>query len=242
MELKAIAVDDEPLALDIIEDYCAKLPLINLVEKFDNPLLAINYLKSNTVDVVFLDIQMDDLTGIQVVELLNNKPYIIFTTAYDSYAVKSYELQVNDYLLKPISLDRFMKAVNKAYEEIIQKTYLNTVKPDTNGELPNEYFFIKTESRIQKVKFNDILYIEGQGDYLQVVTEQEKFMTLMNFKKLEEYLPASEFYRVHKSFMVSLQRINSIERSRIKIGEKIIPISETYKKPFFDFLKEKGLY
>ncbi len=243
MKINCIAIDDEPLALKIIKEYSDKIPFLNLVKTFDNALDVIEFLKTNKIDIMFLDIQMEELTGIQLIKILTNKPKIILTTAYDTYAIKSYELDVTDYLLKPFPFERFAMAVNKAYEQIMLeinnqvKTEIHT-QPDTHNE---DYFFVKTEFRLQKIVYNDILYIEGQGDYQSIVTVKGKIMTLQNFTKLENILPSNNFVRVHKSYIVSLHKIEKIERNRIRIGEKSIPISDTYKDKFFEILSKRKL-
>jgi two-component system, LytTR family, response regulator len=242
MKIKCIAIDDEPLALEIIKDYSGKVPFLDLVKTFDNALESMDYLKNNKADLLFLDIQMEELTGIQLLKVLNPKPNVIFTTAYDSFAIQGFELDAVDYLLKPISFERFLKAVNKVYEKLnVEQLIENKSKEVTIYTPGDDYFFVKTEFRLEKVKFSDILYIEGMGDYLRIVTPGKRLMTLQNFKKMEEMLPANKFYRVHKSYIVSLDKIENIERNRIKISDKIIPISDTYKKPFFDFLDKRKL-
>jgi two-component system, LytTR family, response regulator len=242
MTIDCIAIDDEPLALEIIKEYCAKVSFLNLVKTFDNALESIDYIKKNKVDLLFLDIQMEELTGLQLLNVLNPKPNVIFTTAYDSFAIQGFELDAIDYLLKPISFERFLKAVNKAYEKMnVEHMVENKTKEVTIFTPGDEYFFVKTEFRLEKVNFADILYIEGMGDYLRIVTPSKRLMTLQNFRKMEEMLPSSKFYRVHKSYIVALDKIENIERNRIKITDKLIPISDTYKKPFFDFLDRRKL-
>ena len=244
MTINCIAIDDEPLALDIIKEYSAKIPFLNLVQTFDNAIDVIDFLKNNRIDIMFLDIQMEELTGIQLLKVLINKPKVILTTAYDTYAIKSYELDVTDYLLKPFPFERFAKAVNKAYEQIMLEQGTQVTNPMNAGNIdipPDDYFFVKTEFRLQRVNFEDILYIEGQGDYQSIVTVKGKIMTLQNFAKLEKSLPANIFIRVHKSFIISLHRIEKIERNRIRIGEKSIPISDTYKDKFFEMLEKRKL-
>lgn len=243
MTINCIAVDDEPLALNIIREYVSKVPFLNLIKTFDNGIDVFEYLKTNKVELMFLDIQMEELTGIQLLNLLQNKPKIILTTAYDSYAIKGYELDVTDYLLKPFSFERFFKAVNKSYELLMlekgeKSEIANTYKEISTHE---DYFFVKTEFRLQKINFDDILYLEGQGDYICIVTTTGKIMTLQNFSKIESILPSSKFMRVHKSYIISLSRIEKIERNRIKTGEKIIPISDTYKDKFFEELERRRL-
>ncbi len=244
MTINCIAVDDEPLALNIVKEYSGKISFLNLVRTFDNAIDVIDFLKTSRIELMFLDIRMEELTGIQLLKVLKNRPKVILTTAYDSYAIKSYELDVTDYLLKPFSFERFTKAVNKAYEQLMLEKGIEPVHTGTKDDIstPGEdYFFVKTEFRLQKVNFSDILYIEGQGDYQAIVTNKGKIMTLQNFARLEGSLPANTFVRVHKSFIVSLRQIEKIERNRIRIGEKSIPISETYKDKFYQVLERRGL-
>ncbi|MHC1707189.1 MAG: LytR/AlgR family response regulator transcription factor [Bacteroidales bacterium] len=241
MKIRCIAVDDEPLALDIIEDYIKKIPFLELKGVFQNAMECLDFLKNNSVDLLFLDIQMESLTGIQLLKVLKEKPAVIFTTAYDKYAIEGYELDVTDYLLKPISFERFLKAVDKVYDKLSvnQKNNSNTPSEVHIFNPKSDFFFVKTEFRLQKVAFSDILYIEGMGDYLRIITGKERIMTLQNFKNMEDILPAETFVRVHRSYIVSVDKIISIERNRIKIADQLIPIGENYKKNFFRIL-EKG--
>lgn len=244
MKINCIAIDDEPLALDIIKDYAQKVSFLNLIQTFDNALESLDFLKQNKVELLFLDIQMDDLTGIQLLNIIKQKPLVIFTTAYDKFALQGYDLDALDYLLKPISFERFLRAIDKAYDRLSSKMEPTAtenglkVLPNT----PNDgYFFVKTEFHLEKVKFCDILFIEGMGDYLLIQTQTSRIMTLQNFKKIEDILPGGQFQRVHKSYIVALDKINKIERNRIYINQKIIPISDTYKKSFYDVLEGKKL-
>jgi Response regulator of the LytR/AlgR family len=243
MKISCVAIDDEPLALDIIKDYTQKVPFLRLQATFDNAVESIEYLKNNKVDLLFLDIQMDELTGIQLLNILKEKPLVIFTTAYDSYAVKGYELDAIDYLLKPISFERFLKAAEKVYDRLNQKRGTPPVVKEVKAVPGNsdDYFFVKTEFHLERLKFSEILYIEGMGDYLMIHTPTKKIMTLQNFKKIEEILPEERFCRVHKSYMIALDKIESIERNRIKIGSSLIPISDSYKKLFYDLIEKRGL-
>jgi len=243
MKLNCIAIDDEPLALDKIEAYVKKVPFLNLIASFDNAIDSIEFIKANKVDLMFLDIQMDEFTGIQLLETLTEKPKVILTTAYDSYALKGYELDVADYLLKPISFDRFMQAVNKVFDSFGKESgngakVNKTVSAEDKKE---DFIFIKTEYRMQKVVFSEILYIEGMKDYLRIITPDAKIMTLQSFNKMEEMLPKEDFMRIHKSFIIAIDKIKSIERRGVKIADQMIPIGETYKKQFFDILKQRGL-
>ncbi len=241
MKIRCIAIDDEPLALDIIREYCSKVPFLELVRTFDNALDSIEFIRTNSIDLIFLDIQMGELTGIQLLNALKTKPYVIFTTAYDRYAIQGFELDVIDYMLKPISFDRFVKGADKVYEKMQMAQMIRT-KPETSvssvlGE--ETYFFVKTETRMEKVRYADVLYIEGMGDYWRIITTGKKIMTLLNYKKLVELLPARQFVRVHKSFIVAMDKIESVERNRIKIADRLIPISETFRKAFFDLIEKK---
>ena len=241
MKINCIAIDDEPLALDIIRDYCEKVPFLNLIKTFDNAMDSVEYIRSNKIDLMFLDIQMEELTGIQLLNALKHRPYVIFTTAYESYAIQGFELDVMDYMLKPISFERFVKGVDKVYEKI-QLDQKPRTPGDNNGNMANQgnlYFFVKTETRIEKVLYADVLYVEGMGDYWRIITTTKKIMSLLNYKKLEEILPPNQFVRVHKSFIVALDKIDSVERNRIKIADRLIPISETFRKIFFDLIEKK---
>jgi two-component system, LytTR family, response regulator len=241
MKINCIAIDDEPLALDIIKDYCSKVAFLNLLKTFDNAIESIEYIRSNKVDLIFLDIQMEELTGIQLLNALKYRPFVIFTTAYERYAIQGFELDVVDYMLKPISFERFIKGVNKVFERM--QIDAGGEKPETGKAKPAEatFFFVKTETRMERIENNDVLYVEGMGDYWRIVTKTRRIMTLMNAKKLEEVLHEPQFCRVHKSFFIALDKIESIERNRIKISDQYIPVSETYHKAFFDLVERKKL-
>jgi DNA-binding LytR/AlgR family response regulator len=238
MELTCIAIDDEPLALEIITAYIEKVPFLKLLKTFDNAIDSIDFIKENKVDLMFLDIQMEALSGIQLIHALKERPAVIFTTAFDRYAVEGFELDAADYLLKPISFERFVKSVDKVHSKIISTR--NSQEPQEQTASDN-FIFVKTENRLQKVALSDILFIEGQGDYLKVVTTSARIMTLQNFKKFEETLPPGNFIRVHKSYLVALSKIESVTRNRIKIGNTLIPVSDTYKDAFYEAIGRKGL-
>ncbi|PCJ01367.1 MAG: DNA-binding response regulator [Flavobacteriales bacterium] len=222
-----IIIEDEPLALERTKGFVEKIPFLKLCAVFDNALDGLAYLKSNVVDILFLDINMDELSGIELLQSSKIDSQVIITTAYQEYALKGYELNVTDYLLKPFTFDRFLTAVNKVHE-IIRKT-----TPD----ITKDFIFIKTENRLEKVNLSDIIYIEGMSDYRRIHTRFNKIMTLQNFGELEQLIPSSIVCRVHKSYMVAIDKIESIERSRIKITDKLIPISDTYKEHFFKLIK-----
>ena len=247
MILKCIAVDDEPLALDIIEDYVTKVPFLQLVKRTENALEALQLVQAGGIDLVFLDIQMPDLTGIQFLKIANGKSNYILTTAYSQYALESYDLNVSDYLLKPIAFDRFYKAVEKVHNQLLKAEPVAVVTPKAVNEninqpnLVQDFIFVKTEHKIQKIQLDDILYIEGLKDYISIFTRTERVITLQNMKKMEETLPKGEFIRVHKSYIIALDKIESIERSRILISSKIIPIGDTYRDQFFKLIDGKNI-
>ncbi len=236
MSIKCIIIEDEPLASEKLENFASKLPFLEVVKVFRNGISALNFLNSEKIDLIFLDIEMEILDGITLLETTNISSYVIITTAYDQYAIKSYELNVTDYLLKPYSFERFLQAVNKVNELI-------TTNEDNNklSSSDPKSVFIKTEYRIEKVELDDILYIEGMKDYLCVRTSKNKIMTLQKFKAFEDFLPKPNFIRIHRSYLVSLDKIQSIERNRIKIGDKLIPVSKTYKDEFYKILEENGM-
>lgn len=240
MKINCIAIDDEPLALDIIKAYCAKVPFLNLAETFSDAFNTLEYLRNNQVDLMFLDIQMEELTGIQLLNSLKNKPMVIFTTAFDQYALQGFDLDVLDYLLKPIPFERFVKAANKALDQMQKITDQSTQEKQdkTVSAIANTFFFVKTETRIEKVNAAEVLYVEGMGDYWRIVSKNRRIMTLMNAKGIEEILHEPAFCRVHKSFFVAIDKIEFVERKQIKIGEILIPVSDTYQKNFFDLIEK----
>lgn len=230
-------IDDEPLAQEILEEYIAKVPFLELKGTFMSPLEATGQIKEDTPDLLFLDINMPDLDGLSFIPMLNPKPMIILTTAYDQYALKAFELEVKDYLLKPFSFERFYKSVLRLYQEQSGKQQPEKRERKIHTSEESEYIFLKVGHKIQKLAIQEILYIEGMKDYLRIHTAREKIMTLLNFSKLEELLPATKFARVHRSFMVAIDKIDHIEKKRIKISDQIIPISDTYADAFFKMLK-----
>ncbi len=244
MKMNCIAVDDELLALKKIQRFAEKIDYLNLLGTFDNALSTFSFLRENKIDLIFLDIQMDEFTGIQLLETLKDPPYVILTTAYDEYALKAYELDVVDYLLKPIPFERFVKAVEKVYARFLKDNSQHQQSQPANGiEQHNEqqeYTFIKSGNKTVKVYFNKILYIEGQRDYLQIHTEDSKIMTLLNFKKMQELLDPQRFVRVHKSYLIAVDKIDYIENNAIRIKDKLIPVSNTYKVAFFNLLNKKN--
>jgi DNA-binding LytR/AlgR family response regulator len=236
-KLTCYIVDDEPLAQEILEAYIAKVPFLELKGCFGSPIDASTPMEKDKPDLLFLDINMPDLDGLSFIEMLNPAPIIILTTAYDQHALKAYELEVKDYLLKPISFERFYKSVLRIYQSRSNKQQPETKVSKRDTENETEYIFIKVGTRIQKISIKDILFIEGMKDYLRIHTSKEKLMTLLSFAKLEELLPSNKFARVHKSYMVAIAKIDHIEKNRIRIADQFIPISDTYKEAFSRLLK-----
>jgi two-component system LytT family response regulator len=224
-----IIIEDEPLALERTMGFVNKIPFLNLCGMFDNALNGLSYLKSNKVDLLFLDINMDELSGIELLENSKIDSQVIITTAYQKYALKGYELNVTDYLLKPFTFNRFLQAVNKAQENIAVR----------NLDPQPDFIFVKTEYRLEKIMLDEIVYIEGMRDYRRIHAVNKKVMTLQNFSEFEKLIPPNIVCRVHKSYMVALNKIISIERNRIKIADQLIPVSETYKEVFFQFIRNK---
>lgn len=235
MKINCIAIDDEPLALDKVREYIKRIGYLNLLQTFENAIDALEFMKNNQVDLIFLDIQMEELTGIQMLESLTEMPKVVLTTAYDEYALKGYELDVCDYLLKPISFQRFLQACEKVYDQLFPLKKPDISIPDPNSkEAEKGYFFVKNGNITQKINFDDILFVEGMKDYLRIWTTKEKVMTLLSFKKLEEVLPSERFMRIHKSYLISLDKIDSIDRSHVKIRNESIPIGDSYRREFFE--------
>jgi DNA-binding LytR/AlgR family response regulator len=240
MKLQTIALDDEPLALKLVADYIRKTPFLELTGEFDNPLDAVDFMEKEMVDLILLDIQMPDLTGIEFTKTLQDPPKIIFTTAYEKYALEGFKLNAVDYLLKPFSYPEFLTAVQKAKKQI-ELEQEHEALPTL--EMNNQFLFLKSEYKIRRINFNDILYIEGLKDYVKVFLkpEEKPVISLNTIKSLEEKLPSEHFMRVHRSFIVNLDRIEVIERSRIVFGKTYIPVSDQYKEKFQEYLNKNFL-
>jgi len=245
--IRCLIVDDEPLALHILEDYISKVPFMELVKSTTNPIEALTMVQDGNIDLVFLDVQMPELTGIQFLRIANGKTKVILTTAYPQYALEGYELDVVDYLLKPIAFDRFFKSAQKA-QAIIHPTAKQATpieqpiqQTQPQNDFMSDFIFVKSEHKIQKVYLHQILFIEGLKDYISIFTTTERIITLQNMKKMEDTLPSQHFVRVHKSYIVALNKIDSIERSRIRIGDKIIPVGDTYRDDFFKIIDGKNV-
>jgi len=225
--LRCLAIDDEPLALELLEDNISQVPYLKLEGKCNNAFEALKFLQEHTVDLIFLDIQMPGLTGLQFIQSLTHRPMIILITAYEKFALDGFNLDVIDYLVKPVPLDRFIKACNKAWE--LFNLRLNRAENSSSDE--PEFLFVNVEYSLLKVEFADIQWIEGLKDYIRIYlkSSSKPVITRMSMKAIEEELPSSKFIRVHKSFIVSVSAITSVRKNSIFIGVEEIPIGDNYK-------------
>ncbi|MDL2278628.1 LytTR family DNA-binding domain-containing protein [Parabacteroides sp. OttesenSCG-928-G07] len=243
MILTCMIIDDEPLAIRLLEEYVNKTPYLKLIASLDNPIEAVEAYTQSPVDLVFLDIQMPELSGLELSRVIQGKTRIIFTTAFKQYAFESYELNAIDYLLKPISFQAFLKASNKALQwfELIRKEKEEVVSPPS-APVPqtenSKSLFVKTDYKLVRVDMDKILYISSLKDYVQFYIEGEvrSIISLMTMKAVEDMLPPDRFIRVHRSYIISLDKIKAIENNRIIIGKEYIPISDAYKEKFNSFL------
>lgn len=226
MNLRCIAIDDEPLALELLEDNIRQVPYLQLVKGFSNPMQAMQFLQTEDVDLVFIDIQMPGLTGLQFIQSLPKKPMYILVTAYEKFALEGYNLNVVDYLLKPVAMDRFIRACNKAME-------LHQLRVEGRGQRAEaKYIFVNADYKMVKVEFSDIIFIESLKDYLKIHLRSQKnaLITRMSMKSIEEELPASGFIRIHKSYIVSKDAITAVKKSSVFIGEHELPVGDLYRE------------
>ncbi|WP_235298363.1 LytR/AlgR family response regulator transcription factor [Portibacter marinus] len=238
--IDVLIIDDEPLALDVLETFIEQMPEVNLVQRCENAFEANDALKKHDIDLIFLDIQMPQLTGIDFYKSLKNPPEVIFTTAYSNYAVEGFEMDAVDYLVKPISLDRFMKAVNKATEKIGSKSDSGSA-----GNDDDEYIFVKADKKLIKVNYNDILYIEGLKDYVIIRMETGRVITLQTMKSLEDKLPEKFFKRIHRSYILGLNKIQAVVGNTVEVLEngkvKQLPIGKNYRDELLDIVNQNRL-
>jgi len=239
--IKTLIVDDEPLAIDILETYVSQISKLELVGKCSNAIEANEMLQDNDIDLMFLDIQMPQITGIDFLKSLKNPPLVVFTTAYSEYAVEGFELDALDYLLKPISMDRFLKAVNKAEEKLGERAANNAV-PEFQNET---YFFVKADKKLIKVNFDDIIYIEGLKDYVILRQDATRVITLQTMKSLEARLPSTQFKRIHRSFIVNTKKIQAVVGNMVEVQEKgqtkNLPIGKIYRDELLAMVNDKKL-
>ncbi|WP_199118563.1 LytTR family DNA-binding domain-containing protein [Pedobacter sp. ASV28] len=246
--IRCLAVDDEAYASEIISNYIKKTPFLELVGTTTNAFEALNLVQQGAVDLVFLDIQMPELTGIQFLKICGGKCKVILTTAYTEYALEGFDLDVVDYLLKPISYERFYKAASKAQQLLLGGVQHASVLPESeeiiaNVPMPNDFMFIKgdTKNKFIKVNYNEILYIEGLKNYVSIYTATQRIITYQTLREFEEQLPQPPFYRIHRSYIVSTEHIKMIDGNSVFIGEQSLPIGETYRDDFFRLIKEGRL-
>lgn len=231
MTLNCIIIDDEPLAAELLASYARKTLFLNLIGVFNSAVEGIKVIRENRVDLIFLDIQMPELSGLEFAKILPKETKIIFTTAFSQYAVDGYKANAVDYLMKPISYDDFLAGANRALE------WFRSVRRSENAS-DDRFIFVKSEYKLVKIMFDDILYIEGLKDYVKIyLTDgRDPVMSLMNMKKIEESLPKPEFMRIHRSYIVHMRKIEGIDRFRVVIGNAILPISDSYKTTIQDYL------
>tara|TARA_R110000868_G_scaffold306734_4_gene568157 strand:- start:26932 stop:27642 length:711 start_codon:yes stop_codon:yes gene_type:complete len=233
--INCVIIDDEPYARNLLEDYIGKVPYLELLRSFSSGLNALETLRKNSIDLLFLDIQMPEINGITFLKSLQNNPNVIFTTAYAEYAVEGFELNAKDYLLKPFDFPRFLMAVEKIYSTVPQ------INIDRDIVDPVKYLFVKDGSTIVKISLSEIQFIKGLKDYVQIVTSSKKVMSLQTLKELSYSLPGQSFARVHNSFIIGLHHIDSIQNNHVNIKEVTIPIGPTYKKTFMESLIRIGI-
>jgi DNA-binding LytR/AlgR family response regulator len=231
MSIRCIIVDDEPLAIEILESYVAKVEQLQLVSTFRNAVSAFTFLQQHSVDLIFLDIQMPKLSGIDFLKTLKNAPKVIFTTAFRDYALQGFELEIVDYLLKPIPFDRFLKAVAKVLHQ--PAPTITASKPDV---VPDNYVYFKVDKKMIKTKMADVLYIESIKDYVKVKTPEREIVTQQKISYLEESLPREQFLRIHRSFIVNLEKIDAYSATDVEIGKHSIPIGRNYKNDVMKIL------
>ena len=225
--INCLLIDDEPLALNLLEDYVSKIPYLKLAGKFDEPLKALSFLQSQNVDLLFLDIKMPDISGIDFFKSLPYKPEVIFTTAHSEFAMDGFEVRAMDYLLKPISFEKFVTACNRV------KDYLET--KNLNNQKDRDYFFINVTHKLHKIFYSDILYLEGFKDYTKIylASSSSPLLVLHNLKYFEEQLQKNEFIRIHRSYIVPIRMLNTISRKSVTIGNKTLPVSDNYRSNLY---------
>jgi DNA-binding LytR/AlgR family response regulator len=234
--IKCIVVDDEPPAVGILEHYISRVDYLHHLQSFTDPLAALSFINREAIDLVFLDINMPQLKGIDLVRSLNAKPMVVFTTAYPDYAVEGFQLHVLDYLVKPIAFERFLQTAQRAYDQV----HASATATNNEAVPANEaYIFIKSGTRMHKVYLHDIYAIEGLREYAQVKTKGQKILTLTRLSELEEALQGKGFIRIHKSHIINISKIDSIEFNQVKVGDDLVPIGEKYKSSFEDVIRRK---
>ena len=233
MKIKCLVIDDERLAREYLKNYIEKIPELELVGDFNSPLKATEIIKKGQIDLLFIDIQMPDITGVEFVRSLTHKPEVIFTTAYQEYALEGFNLSAVDYLLKPFSFDRFFQAVNKVIDKLenqVAKAEIPEAAPEVQTSFADTYLTIRADRKFYKINFSDIKYIEGQKAYVTFHTQKKRITALASLKELEEALPDSDFMRIHKSYIVAIREIQSLEGSMIEVEDAKLPVGKIYKE------------
>ncbi len=238
--MNCVIIEDEPLARNLLVEYVKKVPSLHLIEAFSNPLAAMETLRSASVDILFLDVQMPEITGISLLKILKKRPLVVLTTAYSQYALEGYELDVADYLLKPITFERFLKSVDKITQRL-ETVALVPPMPVEQTSVSPAFIFVKDGTKLVKVKLDEILYIEGLKDYVTIHTDNQKIVTLQRLKALEEQLPSTKFIRIHNSYIVSLDAIEVIQKNEVQIKGVSLPIGDTYRKSFKEFIERNHI-
>jgi DNA-binding LytR/AlgR family response regulator len=233
-KLRCIIIDDEPVARKILREFTEKIPYLELLGQFENAMQAGAFLQNNEVDLLFVDIEMPKLSGIEFLQEIGIRPLVILTTAFPQYALAGYELDIIDYLLKPFAFSRFQKAVQKAWD-------FRQMKEAVSPGGANTFIFVRSERRIEKLELKDILYVESLGNYAGIYTETKKIMAYLTLKSLESQLPPSEFIKVHQSYLVNFSRITAIEGNELRLGQKVLPIGRNYKDPVMAVIQQRLL-
>ena len=235
MNLKCAIVDDEPLALNLMESYVKKTPFLELCGNYNSAITALNDIRNKEIDLLFLDIQMPDLNGLEFAKMLPKNIRVIFTTAFNQYAIEGFKANAIDYLLKPVSYNEFLAAANKAVE------WFNMARQNTNIETPeSDFIYVKSDYKLRQIRLYDIIYIEGLKDYLKIYIESDSkpILSLISMKSMEERLPSPRFMRVHRSFIVQVNKVQVIDKGQIIFGKNRIPISDSYKNDFYEYLNK----
>jgi len=239
--IRCIAIDDENLALELLEDDIRKVPFLELVKTYKSGFEAMDMLQNEKIDLLFLDIQMPDISGIQFLKSLSHPPLVIFTTAYEKYALEGFELDVIDYLLKPYSFERFLKAVNKAQEYLSNTGKIRSPEQTEETHASDNFFFVKSDYKLVKIEISEIQYIESLKDYIKIYTGGKPVLTLSSMKAIEDRLPSSDFIRAHRGFIVNIRKIKYIHRNFVMVENKEIPIGENYREGFLKAINQNKM-
>jgi len=233
--MKCVIIDDEPLAVDLLKDFVSKVDSLELISSFNNAIDAVSFINQTNIDLIFLDIEMPHFSGIEFLNTIEKKPLIIFTTAYSDYAVEGFNLGAVDYLVKPIPFHRFLKSVVRAQQIFNPATAVQSISENITSESEQDFMFVRAEYENVKMNFSDILFIEGLKDYVKIYTTDNKFtLTLISLIKLENLLSSKGFSRIHRSYIINIKHVKSIQKNKVLISDKRIPISESYKNAFFE--------